>query len=414
MSALFFALLVPEPAENRPTGPRPAENHPAGERSGGSDRAAVRDRVADGIAVGLALAYGAAMVPLGDAGVPGAFLPWPVDVAVGVAAALALVLRRRRPLGLAVALLPLGAVSVMATGAITVALFTVAIRRPARVVLPLAVAHVLLGAAYSLLHDRPSFPLWVDVVVRAAVTGAAIGWGFFVRAHRRLTDSLRERAARLEAEQHLRVEQARLTERARIAREMHDVLAHRMSLVSLHAGALEVRTDARPDEVALAAGAVRRSAHEALEELRTVIGVLRQDPVGRPEPPQPDLADLPELVETARATGMTVHYTCRLPSTGAPTGLGRTAYRFVQEGLTNARKHAPDGTVEVLLDGGAGDGVHLSVSNPRAGAPGRPAVPGAGMGLVGLGERVALAGGRIEYGVDGDTFRLRAWLPWPA
>ena len=394
MSALLFALLVPEPA--------------------GSPRSALRNRVADGIAIGLALAYGAVMVPLGDATTPGAALPWPVDVATGTACALALVVRRRRPLALALALLPFGAVSVMATGAITVALFTVAIRRRARVVLPLAAAHVLLGPVYSLLHDHPSFPLWVDVVVRAGLTVAAIGWGLFVQAHRRLTRSLRERAARLEAEQHLRVDQARLTERARIAREMHDVLAHRMSLVSLHAGAREGRTDARPEEVALAAGAIRESAHEALQELRTVIGVLRDGAAGRPEPPQPDLTDVPELVDGARTTGMTVRYTCRVPPAGPSAVLGRTAYRFVQEGLTNARKHAPDATVDVLLDGSAGEDLRITITNPCPRTPGRSAVPGAGMGLVGLGERVALAGGRIEYGVDRDTFRLQAWLPWPA
>ena len=97
----------------------------------------------------------------------------------------------------------------------------------------------------------------------------------FVRARRQLVVSLRDRAERAEAEQQLRVEQARQAERARIAREMHDVLAHRISLLSLHAGALEFRPDAPPEEVARAAGVIRASAHEALEDLREVIGVLR-------------------------------------------------------------------------------------------------------------------------------------------
>lgn len=394
MSALLFALLVPEPP--------------------GSTRSARRDRLADGIAIGLALAYGAVMVRLGDATAPGAALPWPVDAAIGALCALTLVVRRRWPLGLVLVLLPFGAVSVMATGAITVALFTAAIRRRAWVVLLLGAANVLLGVVYFLLQDHPPYPLWVDVVVRALVTAAAVGWGLFVQAYRRLTRSLREHAARLEAEQHLRVEQAKLTERARIAREMHDVLAHRMSLVSLHAGALEVRTDARPEEVALAAAAIRTSVHAALQELRTVIGVLRYGAGGRPEPPQPDLTDLPELVENARTGGMSIQYTCHVPPAGPSVVLGRAAYRFVQEGLTNARKHAPDSPVEVLLDGAAGEDLRITITNPCTGAVGRSAVPGAGMGLIGLGERVALTGGRIEYGVDRDTFRLQAWLPWPA
>ncbi|WP_326557556.1 sensor histidine kinase [Micromonospora sp. NBC_01796] len=394
MSALLFALLVPEPA--------------------GGSRSARRDRLADAIAIGLACGYGALMVPLGDATAPGAALPWPVDVGIGTLCAFALAVRRRWPLGLALVLLPFGAVSVMATGAITVALFTVAIRCRARVVFLLGAVNVLTGVAYFLLQDHPTYPLWVDVVMRVVISVAAAGWGLFVQAYRGLTRSLREHASRVEADQHLRVEQARLTERARIAREMHDVLAHRMSLVSLHAGALEVRTDARPEEVALAAGAIRASAHEALQELRTVVGVLREGAAGRPEPPQPGLADLPDLVESGRATGMTIHYSCRVPPVGPSMVLGRTAYRFVQEGLTNARKHAPGAAVEVQVAGTAGEELRITITNPCAGPSGRPVIPGAGMGLVGLGERVALAGGRVEYGVDRDTFRLRAWLPWSA
>ena len=108
------------------------------------------------------------------------------------------------------------------------------------------------------------------------LTAVVVGWGLFVRARRELVFSLRERAARLEAEQRLRVEQAREAERRRIAREMHDVLAHRVSLLTLHAGALEFRPDASPEEVAEAAGVIRATAHAALEELRRVIGVLRE------------------------------------------------------------------------------------------------------------------------------------------
>jgi signal transduction histidine kinase len=403
MSALPFALLMPDAA--------------------GSRDGVTRDRLADGIAIGLALAYGALFVPLGDAVRPGAAVLWPVDVAIGVLCAGALVVRRRWPLGVALAILPLGAVSVMATGAALVALFTVAIRRRTSVVLLLAAANVATSVIYFLLHDHPAYPLWVDLVIRGVASAAAVGWGLFVQAYRRVTVAFREDAARLKAEQQLRIEQARLTERTRIAREMHDVLAHRMSMLSLYAGALEVRTDARPEELAQAATAIRTSAHEALEELRTVIGVLRDGTTGRPEPPQPGLADVPGLVESARAHGMTVDYSCRVPAPGPPAVLGRTAYRLVQEGLTNAGKHAPGAPVDVRLDGSAGAELRIRISNPCCGGvaapavPGvgvaAPAVPGAGVGLVGVEERVALAGGRVEYGADRDTFRLEAWLPWP-
>jgi len=409
MSALLFALLVPEPA--------------------GGPRSAARDRLADGVAVGLALAYGAVMVPLGDATGPGAAVPWPVDVAIGTVCCLALVFRRHRPVGLTAVLLPAAAISVMATGAVIVALFTVAIRRRTPVALLLAAAFLATAPIYYLLQADPRYPLWVDLVMRVVTGAAALGWGMFVRAYRRLTASLRDQAARLRAEQHLRVDQARLTERARIAREMHDVLAHRMSLVSLHAGALEVRTDARPEEIALAAGAIRASAHAALQELRAVIGVLREGAAGRPERPQPGLADVPDLVDSARATGMTVEYSCEIPAAGPSVVLGRTAYRLVQEGLTNARKHAPGAAVRVRLDGAAGADLRIRIVNPCPGTASRAelpgvglpgvglpgvGVPGAGMGLVGVGERVALAGGRVEYGPHDGDFRLEAWLPWPA
>jgi signal transduction histidine kinase len=393
MAGLVFTLLVPDPV--------------------GSRRSAARNRLADAVAVTAALAYGSLMVPLGDATREGAPLPWPADVALGVLCCAALLLRRRWPAGLALALLPVTTVSVMATGAALVALFTVAIHRHGPVALGLGAGYVAVVPVYFLLHDNPAFPVWVDLAVRTVTTIGALGWGMFVRAYRRLTETLRQHAARLEAEQHLRVDQARLTERARIAREMHDVLAHRISLVSLHAGALEVRTDARPEEVAVAAGAIRASAHEALQELRGVIGVLREGATGRPEPPQPGLADLPELVDSARAMGMTVGYTCTVVAAGPSVVLGRTAYRIVQEGLTNARKHAPGSAVRVLLDGEPGADLRIRVSNPCPPTAARPGVPGAGMGLIGVSERAALVGGHVRYGPHGDDFRLEACLPWP-
>jgi signal transduction histidine kinase len=394
MAGLVFTLLVPDPA--------------------GSRRSAARDRLADAVAVTVALVFGSTMVPLGDATREGAPLPWAADVTIGVCCCVALLVRRRWPVGLTVALLPVSTVSVMATGAAVVALFTVAIHRRGTVALALGAVYVLVVPVYFVLHDNPEFPVWVDLAMRSVTTAGALGWGMFVRAYRRLTGTLREHAARLEAEQHLRVDQARLTERARIAREMHDVLAHRMSLVSLHAGALEVRPDARPEEVAIAAGAIRVSAHEALEELRGVIGVLREGAAGRPEPPQPGLADVPDLVDSARALGMTVGYTCAVLAGGASVVLGRAAYRIVQEGLTNARKHAPGTAVRVLLDGGPGAGLRIRISNPVPRPAARPAVPGAGLGLLGVTERVALAGGDVEYGRHGGDFRLEARLPWPA
>ncbi|MFI7211453.1 sensor histidine kinase [Micromonospora maritima] len=386
MAAALFALLVPDPT---------------------GDRVTARHRLADTVAVTVALAYGLTMLRIGDATATGAAIPWPVDVLIGVLSAVPLLLRRRRPVPVLVALLPFGAISVTATGPILVALFTAAVRHRARLLFALAAVHVGTGVVYFLLQHDPPYPVWVDVVLRAVTGAAAIGWGQFVQAYRRLTESLRAHAARLQAEQHLRVDQARLTERARIAREMHDVLAHRMSLISLHAGALEVRTDARPDEIAIAAGAIRSSAHEALEELRAVVGVA-----DRPEPPQPGFADVPDLVVSAREAGMRIEYADEVTGDDPPTVLGRTVYRIAQEALTNARRHGSDASAVLRLTGAPGDGLRIVVVNPSP-ATGGPAGRPGGRGLVGIGERVALAGGRVSHGAEGGRYRLEAWLPWP-
>lgn len=386
---MLFHLLVPEP---------------------GSPRAVARDRLADAIAIVLALLYGTTMMLLGDATRPGAAIPWPVDLTLGLAGAVVLLARRRHPLAVLVTLLPFGAISVTVTGPILVALFTAAIRLRFPALLLLGAVNVATGGVYYLLQERPAYDVWVDFVIRGVITVAALGWGSFVQAYRRLTTSLREHAARLEAEQQMREERAGLAERARISREMHDVLAHRMSLVSLYAGALEVRGTLPSEELALAAGAIRASAHDALEELRAVIGVPR----GRPEPPQPGLADVDDLVASVRAAGMTVGFDNALPAVGPPVVLGRTAYRIVQEGLTNARKHGSEATATVRMEGAAGRGMRITISNPFLGTKEAAAPPGDGLGLVGIGERVNLAGGSFRYEAGDGVFRLEADLPWPA
>ena len=181
---------------------------------------------------------------------------------------------------------------------------------------------------------------------------------------------------------------------------MHDVLAHRLSLLSVHAGALEFRPDAPAEEVAEAAGVIRESARAALDELRGVIGVLRED--GREtltQPPQPTLADLADLVEESRSAGMRMT-TDQAGDVAPPVAVGRTAYRVVQEGLTNARKHAPGAAVTLTVEAHDGDlQVEIRSLAPVAVAAGS-ALPGAGSGLIGLAERVTLAGGELERGVD--------------
>ena len=212
---------------------------------------------------------------------------------------------------------------------------------------------------------------------------------------------------------------------------MHDVLAHRISLLSVHAGALEFHPDAPPDEIAAAAGVIRESAHAALGELREVIGLLR-DPgasdggnrAEAPERPQPTLKDLPQLVEESRQAGMSVDFDLRLDRPDAvPDSTARAVYRVVQEGLTNARKHAPTNTVEVEVAREADRAVTVSVlSSPPVNGDSSPAatgarlsLTGAGTGLIGLAERVTLAGGELTHAPTPDGgYALRANLPLPA
>ncbi|MGC4857755.1 sensor histidine kinase [Micromonospora sp. DT68] len=342
------------------------------------------------------------------------------DALIGLACCGLLWLRRRWPLGLAVATLPLNLFSMAASIPLLIFYFTLVVHRRTAVAVAVTGMGLLTNLVFSWTRPDPNMPYWATVTWGVVITFAVLAWGMFVRARRQLIVSLRDRAERAEAEQQLRVAQARHLERTRIAREMHDVLAHRISLLSLHAGALEFRPDAPPDEVARAAGVIRDSAHAALQDLREVIGVLRAEGEGgsdAPEPPQPTLADLPALIAESRAAGVRVNVNDSVVDAGkVPAALGRAAYRIVQEGLTNARKHAAGAAVTVDVSGGPGTGLTVAIGNrwPVGSATGNE-LPGAGTGLVGISERVTLAGGRLAYGRDeaGD-FRLAAWLPWPA
>jgi signal transduction histidine kinase len=274
-------------------------------------------------------------------------------------------------------------------------------------------AHAVQGAWRS--NGGMSYGWWLVLVTVAY--GALLGWGAWARARAALIRSLRERAERAEAEQGRRVAQARMLERRKIAREMHDVLAHRLSLLATFAGAMEYRPDSSPEQLSRAAGVVRDGVHQALEELREVISLLRDDgpPDGDGVHPQPVLADVPRLVEESRSAGTEVRLREAVDEPGeAPPAVARTAYRVIQEGLTNARKHAAGQPVDVALRGGPGAGLRIEVRNALA--PPDPAPPGCsgGAGLVGLTERVHLAGGQLDHQAVAGEFRLHASLPWPA
>lgn len=339
------------------------------------------------------------------------------DLLLGLLGCLVLWGRRRHPVGLAVVLAVLSAFSATVGVACLIALFTVAVHRTWRTVLLVAAANIAAFAVYDHFRPDPELPWLLTQALGAALTAAVVAWGMFVRARRQLVVSLRDRACRAESEQRLRVDQARQLERTRIAREMHDVLAHRLSLLSMHAGALEYRPDASPAEVSRAAGVIRASARGALEDLRDVIGVLRDTGDGTlSDRPQPTLADLAGLVEQSRAAGLRVRMEYRVPDVAAvPVVTGRTVYRIVQEALTNVRKHAGSTVACVRVTADPGTGIEVTVTNPAPlGGDPAAALPGSGTGLIGLVERVGLAGGSLEHGwTDEGEFRLRARLPWP-
>jgi signal transduction histidine kinase len=354
--------------------------------------------------------------------------PLPVEVGAGVLAFTGLVLfRRTRPVALTLVLIPAGIVLGMPMGATPIALFAVGLHRPARVTIALTALH---AAAVSVIYGLllgPTAAVGQAIAFLVLLHVSLVSVAMLIRSQRQLVLSWAERARQAEEGQRLRIEQARLAERERIAREMHDVLAHRVSLLAVHAGALEVRRDA-PASERQAAGVIRECAHDALEDLRTLIGMVRTP---AEDSPQPTLGDVPSLVEESRSAGAEVGLS--LPDCGdVPDQTGRHAYRIIQEALTNARKHAPGAPVRVDVDICWGQGLNVHVDNELAWhgdtkqtPADRPThgdtsawehdapIPGAGVGLAGLHERVQLVGGRLSHGpTPSGEFQLHAWLPW--
>ena len=335
-----------------------------------------------------------------------------LDVAAGAVCSAALWWRHRAPVAIAVGTAAAASIFATAGAANMFALYAVARRRPLPVALAVAALNVAAGLVFYAVYSGNS-SLSLTLTVNIAISAAAVAWGALARAQRRLVRSLEERAERAETEQRLRAEQIRGSERSRIAREMHDVVAHRVSLVALHAGGLEVQRGLAPEEVQEAARLIRRSAQDALDELRMVVGVLRED--APPSGAAPTLADLEPLVADSRAAGQPVELALDVPA-GAelPPWLGRTAYRVVQEAITNAIKHAPGAATTISVSGRPGEGLAVVVRNALDRRIPSADLVGSGAGLLGLTERVTLAGGVFEHGTSAEgEFSVRAELPWP-
>ena len=291
-----------------------------------------------------------------------------------------------------------------------VALFLVALRcdRQTTIVSVAGVLAVLAGVlALSGQFAAANFSPLLSWSVSVALATAA---GLYLHARRDYINSLRTRADQAEREQALLAEQAVADERVRIARELHDVVAHSVSLMVVQAQALGALDGEERDSAGQRIAAVGR---DALSEMHRMLGVLRPSAASEPElAPAPGVRDIPTLVDGARAAGLAVELDVEGEPLALPAGVDLSAYRIVQEALTNVIKHARALRTDVLLRYRA-DALELTVTDDGngGGVDGRPY---AGHGLIGMRERVALFGGTLEAGArsDGSTgYIVRAVLP---
>jgi signal transduction histidine kinase len=337
-------------------------------------------------------------------------LVWAPVLVAGLAGAAALWWRRPHPVAVtAIGVVVFALTQVPVT--LAVGLFSLAIRRRDRV---LVLMTLVTAAAFTVVPAVHSSASWVGFLasglVEAALLAAA---GSYIGARRDLLTALRDRAAQAEEQQELRAERAMLGERARIAREMHDVLAHKVSLIAMHAGALEVNAEAGPAQVRQTASVIRTTAREAMEDLRDVLGVLRAGSGGDGTDlaPPPRGADIEGIVEASRTAGVRAELTMEVDE--LPDAVARTVHRVVQEALTNVHKHARDAATSVRITGDGARGVTVEVVNRRP-VGSAALLPGSGTGLLGLRERIALVGGTLESGPSPDGgWRVVARLPAP-
>lgn len=289
---------------------------------------------------------------------------------------------------------------------------------------------VVMVALYTLAERTLSWPkVAVGTAVAVAATGVPIGryagldgavplmvalciapalFGLYVGTRHELVERIRERAERVEREQRHRMAQARSDERAQIARDMHDVVTHRVALMVLHATALEATRGSGSVAIGRQIG---RTGREALAELRSLVGVLRNDD-DVPLVPQPGFADLGTLVESSRQLGLPVALDLVDETDSPPPSIVQHAvYRVVQEALTNVHKHAPGARTWVRIRH-TPDGLRVAVRNGRGETPRGSGLPEGGYGLVGMVERIRLVGGRLTGTRTADGgYELLAHVP---
>jgi signal transduction histidine kinase len=241
--------------------------------------------------------------------------------------------------------------------------------------------------------DVPLSELGVTLFVIAFPLGAGAALGARWDTRRALEAERRELAA-------AQAERGALAERARIAREMHDVVAHHMSMIAVRCETAPYRIAELPEPARAELAEVATAAREALSEMQGLLGVLRIEQTART--PQPGLADVEPLLVEARAAG--VDLTWEIEPLEVPAPLGLTAFRIVQQGLANARQHAPGAPVHVVVR----DGLEIEIANGRGAGPG---TPGSGAGIPSMRERAEVHGGTLDAVPTEDGFRLTARLP---
>jgi signal transduction histidine kinase len=373
---------------------------------------ATRRDVAVNVAFVLLSMLAAVLTSLGSFERPNSLVT--VDLAVVLLACVLLSWRRRWPLSVAVTTAVVAAIFPAATGAALLALFSLAVHRS---LLPKALGGAVLVGAL-IVGARPAWgapisEFFAQVGLAVVLAALMIGWGTTVRGRRQLIASLIELARSAESTERERAQRIRAEERSHLASEMHDVLAHRMSLVAIHAGALEFRDDASREETREAAGVIRAGVHQMLVDLRDVIEQVRDRPPVEGFGSSPSLTRVAVLFEESESAGSPVDAIVDIEGLdGLPGSVDRAAFRVVQEGLTNARKHGGAVPVSVVILGSAATGLEIAVRQPVGIAVGSGSpVPGAGAGLAGLTERVLLAGGTLDYGREDDCFVLTARFP---
>jgi signal transduction histidine kinase len=294
-----------------------------------------------------------------------------------------------------------------------IAVATVA-ERSGRVLRWCTVAGVCAGLAWSQSlsgHNQP-----YDAIVQVFIFGAAWAVGTLSRYRRAALAAAATRAARAEAALDEAAASAAAAERLRIARELHDVVAHHVSLMAVQAEAVGALLPARPEAAAASADLIGSTARVAMTELRRLLGVLRFSGTVDPErarlTPVPSMSRLDELVDAAREAGLTVTSDVSGPVAVLPPGIDLTAYRIVQEALTNAVRHAPGSSAAIRVGYGPAD-LSVEVSNTAQAAVPVCGIPsGPGYGLAGIAERVASCGGSLSLGPAPDGgFTVTARLP---